>query len=529
MAWQLVQRAYKFALEPSESIEEQFRSHAGAARFAFNWGLAQIAAALDAYGAERATGVKPTTKVPGHFELCTQWTRYKDTYAETPDPDGRVLGWVSENSVCVYQAALRDAALAWKNFFASRSGTRAGRRMLRPRFKSKHTARPSFQVHGGSLYLRDRSHINLPKIGLVKIPKRLRFSTDTGGTVRWVQGEHGWVDRNNRIAASLYRALNKPPVSCPPCSGVGQATRLNRDGTSEMVACKTCKGAALAPRARIVRATVSYGASGTWWCSITAEVAMDLPTQPSRRQRTNGIIGLDLGTRYLAVDSEGSIYPNPQPLRAALAELRTAQQTLSRRQPDSRRRARAKARVGAIHERVALLRKSEVDRITTRLARTFGVVAVEGWDAQDVAQRGDADVPVVIRRRRNRQLADAAPGMVRWQLQYKTSWYGAGFFKAAKHQETGRTCSACGVVRDKPVPLTQEEFVCAACGVRLDRRVNSARVVRNLAQGPPPQPGGTADPVPPTEPRGGGVRPEPGSPRQRRPPAKRVTHTPALF
>jgi putative transposase len=36
-----VVQAYRFALEPSPAQERMLRSHAGAARFAWNWGLAR--------------------------------------------------------------------------------------------------------------------------------------------------------------------------------------------------------------------------------------------------------------------------------------------------------------------------------------------------------------------------------------------------------------------------------------------------------------------------------------------------------
>lgn len=509
MADQLVQRAFKFALAPTPRIERQFMSHAGGARYAYNWGLAQVAAALDAYRAEKNAGVtKPTTRIPGHFDLCKMWTAYKDTHRDVPDPvTGHTVAWVGQNFVGTYQAALRDADRAWKNFHASRLGSRAGRRMGRPRFKSKHRTPPAFQVHGETLRMVDKSHINLPKIGTVKIPGKLRVGT--------------WTDRNGRIARSLTRALRRPPTRCPTCHGTGQTTKTDPAGAETTITCKTCKGADTIPAARIVRATISRGASGTWWCSITAEVVVTIPDQPTRRQRSNGVVGLDLGTRYLAVDSDGTLYPNPQHLNAALGDLARAQRALARTQKDSRRRDKARRRVGTIHEQVALARKDSADRITTAIARTYAGVAVEGWDVQQVAERGDPTVPSRVRRRRNRALADAAPGIMRWQLEYKTSWQGGVFYRGDRYQETGRTCSVCGVVKTKPVPLTAELFACDACGAKLDRRVNTARVVRGFAGGQG-KPGGA--PAPPPQPRGGDVRPE--APRRgRRSPVKRAARS----
>src|SRR4029079_2342117 len=105
------------------------------------------------------------------------------------------------------------------------------------------------------------------------------------------------------------------------------------------------------------------------------------------------------------------------------------------------------------------------------------------WYSAVLPRKASQSLPTKVRRQRNRRLADAAPGMVRWQLEYKTSWRGTTFFKGEPTMETGKTCSACGWVRAKPVLPTLELFTCYHCGLTLDRRVNSARVIKRIAGG----------------------------------------------
>jgi putative transposase len=52
-----VVRAYRFALDPSPAREAALRSHCGAQRFAFNWGLARVKANLAQREAERSYGI----------------------------------------------------------------------------------------------------------------------------------------------------------------------------------------------------------------------------------------------------------------------------------------------------------------------------------------------------------------------------------------------------------------------------------------------------------------------------------------
>ena len=50
-------QAYRFALDATPVEEAALRSHCGAQRFAFNWGLARVKANLGQREAERSYGV----------------------------------------------------------------------------------------------------------------------------------------------------------------------------------------------------------------------------------------------------------------------------------------------------------------------------------------------------------------------------------------------------------------------------------------------------------------------------------------
>lgn len=500
----VTQQAYRFALAPTPTVARQLSSHAGAARYAYNWGVATIAAALDAYAAAKQAGETELPKVPKHFDLCKQWTQYKDSHVDTPDDRGRTTEWVPNNSIATYQSALRDAAGAWAIFFDSRAGRRKGRRAGRPRFKAKGKARDSFQLHGGGLHMVDGSHINLPKIGTVKIPGKVRVGT--------------WTDRNARTARRLTRLLRKAdttgPVTCPTCDGAGTTPATNPDKPDPR--CKTCRGNTTIPAARIVRATITRGASGTWWCSVTVERVRTVPDRPTRRQRTAGAAGIDLGVRHLITTSDGDTYENSQYLERQQHALRVAQQHLARTQPGSNRREKARRRVGTLHEQVALMRHDATNRATTELARQYELLVAEDWNAQTLASIGSKDLPRWLRRRRNRALADAAPGMIRWQLTYKTSWNGSAFRLEPSH-DTGRTCHRCGQAKAKPVPPGHDEFRCGSCGWSGDRRWNTAKLLAHRGRKD------TGAATAPDKPRGEDVRP--GTSGGGRSPMKRDTRT----
>ncbi|WP_158563926.1 RNA-guided endonuclease InsQ/TnpB family protein [Jiangella anatolica] len=308
-------QAYTFALDPTPQQRRAFVSHAGAARYAYNWGLARTAGALDARAAEVAAGGEPVTSLPSHFELCKAWTVFKN------DPANE-LGWVGQNFAGTYQAALRDAAGAWRNFFASRNGQHKGRRVGRPRFRSKRRTRLAFQVHGDGFRVRDAHHVQLPKIGAVKTHESTR---------------------------KVLRRLT-------------------------------------AGTARLVRGTVTRDAGGRWHVALTVQVQRPVRTTPSARQLAGGTVGVDLGVRDLMTLSDGTVVPNPRPLGAAARKLARAGRAHARTQPGSRRRAKAKARLGKMHARIGNLRLDASHQATTRLVHGYQRIVVEGWNAQQLAR-----------------------------------------------------------------------------------------------------------------------------------------------
>lgn len=119
--------AIKVALDPTPRQARLLASHAGAARFAYNVGLAHVKDMLE-------NGEPPEWS---HYALRRWWNANKDTLAVNP-----VTGvvWWSQNSKEAYSTALRDLAQALSNWSKSRKGQRKGCRVGFPRFKSKSTA-----------------------------------------------------------------------------------------------------------------------------------------------------------------------------------------------------------------------------------------------------------------------------------------------------------------------------------------------------------------------------------------------------
>ena len=191
--------AVRVALDPTPRQERLLESHAGAARFAYNAGLAHVKAML-----ERQE--KPEWS---YYALRRWWNANKDALAvsmETGKP------WWRENSKESYNSGLESLADALRNFSKSRKGRRKGRGMGFPRFKSKDRAVPGFAYTTGSFGLIDCDPhaLRLPRIGRVHCMEDASRRVDGARVLRMSVSRHA-----GRWMASLTVERKDGPMPTP--------------------------------------------------------------------------------------------------------------------------------------------------------------------------------------------------------------------------------------------------------------------------------------------------------------------------
>ncbi len=139
-------QAYRFALDPTMAQRRMLASHCGAARFAFNWGLARLKAQLDAGGGGRVAW--------NLYALRREWNASKSTVAP----------WWPENSKEAYASGLDGLSRALQAWSASRRGVRHGESPGFPRFRAR-GRRDSCRFTTGAIRAEDERHLTLPRIG----------------------------------------------------------------------------------------------------------------------------------------------------------------------------------------------------------------------------------------------------------------------------------------------------------------------------------------------------------------------------
>ena len=198
----MVLESVKVALDPSPAQERLLLSHAGAARFAFNAGLAHVKAGIDA-------GENPEWSLYG---LRRWWNSNKDALAVSDDG----VIWWAENSKEAYSYGLEALAKGLLNWSKSRRGDRKGRRVGFPRFKAKDRATPRFAYTTGcfGLIQGDPKALRLPRIGRVHCMEDVTARVGDARVLRMAVSRHA-----GRWYASLTVEREDKPVTKPPQGG----------------------------------------------------------------------------------------------------------------------------------------------------------------------------------------------------------------------------------------------------------------------------------------------------------------------
>ena len=196
----IVLRAYKTELDLNHTQKTACARHAGAARWAYNWGLARK---MEAY----RNGEKVPTAIDLHRELNLL-------------KQGE-LSWMYAVSKCAPQEALRNLDQAYALFFRRVKEKKAGRKIQAgfPKFKSKKNGLGGFHLTG-AIHLFDHA-IQLPRLGCLRLKERGYLPVEDvhilGVTVSERAGR--WF-----VSVQVERDIPDPKATYKPVAGVDLGT-----------------------------------------------------------------------------------------------------------------------------------------------------------------------------------------------------------------------------------------------------------------------------------------------------------------
>jgi putative transposase len=206
-----------------------------------------------------------------------------------------------------------------------------------------------------------------------------------------------------------------------------------------------------------------------WFIAVSVQVQVDAVEHVHKHE----IVGIDLGLKTAVVTSHGEFIDAPKPLKARLKQLRRANRALSRRTKGGKNRAKARAKLARIHQRIANIRKDFWHKLTTDLCRENQTAVIE-----------DLSMAFMLRNKKlARAAADVGLGMFKPMMLYKAKALGGSIVTADRLFPSTQRCSRCANIKTgaEKLALGDRTYRCKACAAVEDRDCNASL---NLEQYP---------------------------------------------
>ncbi len=205
----------------------------------------------------------------------------------------------------------------------------------------------------------------------------------------------------------------------------------------------------------IKQVIITKSKSGKWFACVTIDIQ-----EPLMNIQTISFsegVGVDVGIKNFAYDSNGSQISNPKNLQKMLKPLKRIQRKISRRKKGSNNRLKSILKMQKIHEKITNRRKDFQHKLSTQYAKNNDVVFVEKLQLTNMVKN----------HKLARSIMDSSWGEFVQKLEYKCK-----MLVKVEPRNTTVDCSRCG----NPVPkiLAVRIHRCNKCNLVMDRDYNAS-------------------------------------------------------
>ena len=215
-----------------------------------------------------------------------------------------------------------------------------------------------------------------------------------------------------------------------------------------------------------------------WYLSFSYEL------EPIQEELTDEVLGIDLGIKDLAILSSGVRYRNINKDNNVIRleeRKRRLQRQLSRMYEKNKQGNRyiktnnirkLEQKLKLINRKLSNIRKTYIHQVTMQIVKTKpSCIVLENLSISGMMK--------------NKHLAKSIQDQLlyffRQCIEYKSAFYGSIEVIFAKRKyPSSKKCSSCGVVK-KFLSLSERTYRCECCGLVIDRDLNAAYNLRNLA------------------------------------------------
>lgn len=208
--------------------------------------------------------------------------------------------------------------------------------------------------------------------------------------------------------------------------------------------------------------TISRDALGRYWASVLCETEV----QPMPKLDT--VVGLDVGIKDFAVDSNDVAYENPKPQKAMLRRLTHEQRKLARQAKGSKNWQKQRKKIAKLHERIRNQRADHHHKLSRKLVDENQIIVLENLNVKGMLKN----------HRLAQAISDAGWAEFAHMVEYKAAWAGRTFLQVNTFFPSSQLCSRCGAQNRNIKDLAIREWTCPDCGAAHSRDGNAAQNIK---------------------------------------------------
>ena len=186
-------------------------------------------------------------------------------------------------------------------------------------------------------------------------------------------------------------------------------------------------------------------------------------------EKTNEMVGIDLGIKDLLITSDGEKYDNLHITKKYEQKLAKEQRKLAKKQKGGKNWNKQRIKAARVQEKIKNTRIDHLHKISHKLISENQVIVSEDLAVSNMVQN----------RKLSKAISDCGWYELTRQLDYKAIWNERSYIKIGRFVPSSQTCSCCGYVNAETKDLSVREWTCPKCGANHDRDVNAAVNILN--------------------------------------------------
>jgi putative transposase len=217
-------------------------------------------------------------------------------------------------------------------------------------------------------------------------------------------------------------------------------------------------------KGNIRSASLSKSKSGNYYLSILIDGDIDRVLSKPK----NDVVGIDLGIKNFIICSEGTIYDNLKFQRNNERKLRKLNQSLSRKQKESKNKNKSRIKLAKFHEKLNNKKENYLHQVSNQLLNENQVIVTE-----------DLNVKGMLKNRHlAKSIQELSLNRFKEMLIYKAKWYGRYLVEVDRFYPSSKLCSCCGY-KNNELTLKDREWQCPECHTTHNRDLNAAINIKN--------------------------------------------------